>query len=311
MIITVTPAPSIDRTHVIDTVRPGAVNRAKEVYVEASGKGVNVSRAVAGAGCDTLAILPVGGKEGSLLTGLLDEEHVRYHAVPVATVTRSNITVLADGVTTKLNAPAVTISDTDIEAILDACADNIAADDWVVFAGTSPDGAHRLVGALCELAHDAGARIAVDTSGVALREALKHKPDLLAPNIDELVEIDVDRTLTEGGDVDHIHAAAEAAEQLAALTEGAVLVSLGEHGAVFSDGSATWHAFGPALVPVNTARAADALLSGYLAESAASITGRLRNAIAWARAACMLPTTGGPIAETARIPDITVEPLTH
>ena len=59
MIVTVTPNPSIDRTVTLGTVLTrGAVHRLQSVSSEPGGKGVNVARALALAGVDTLAVLP-------------------------------------------------------------------------------------------------------------------------------------------------------------------------------------------------------------------------------------------------------------
>ena len=72
MIVTLTPNPSIDRAVVIDALRRGEVHRATDSRVDPGGKGVNVSRALAAQGAETLAVLPVGGPEGHLLEELLD-----------------------------------------------------------------------------------------------------------------------------------------------------------------------------------------------------------------------------------------------
>ena len=47
MIVTVTPNPSLDRTVEIDALVRGDVLRARRASVEAGGKGVNISRALA------------------------------------------------------------------------------------------------------------------------------------------------------------------------------------------------------------------------------------------------------------------------
>ena len=59
MIVTLTMNPSFDRT--VELAAPlarGQVQRAVVTGQEPGGKGVNVSRALHAAGCDTLAILP-------------------------------------------------------------------------------------------------------------------------------------------------------------------------------------------------------------------------------------------------------------
>lgn len=125
MIITLSPSPSLDRTYPLDGFIFGAVNRARATTVEASGKGVNVSRALAGAGTPTVAVLPLGGAEGAQLASLLHAEGIATASVPVTEPTRTNITLALPGDTTKVNAPAGPLTIADQEALLDAL-DNLA-----------------------------------------------------------------------------------------------------------------------------------------------------------------------------------------
>jgi len=71
VIVTVTPNPSIDLTLELAELRRGTVHRATGRHVEPSGKGVNVTRALAANGLASLAVLPVGGSEGLELADLL------------------------------------------------------------------------------------------------------------------------------------------------------------------------------------------------------------------------------------------------
>lgn len=50
MIVSLTPNPSIDRAIVIDALLRGEVHRATSSRIDPGGKGVNVSRALAGPG---------------------------------------------------------------------------------------------------------------------------------------------------------------------------------------------------------------------------------------------------------------------
>ena len=54
------------------------VHRATRSTLEASGKGVNVSRALARAGLPTCAVLPAGGAAGRYLAELLEDEGVPH-----------------------------------------------------------------------------------------------------------------------------------------------------------------------------------------------------------------------------------------
>jgi 1-phosphofructokinase len=76
MIVTLTLNPSVDRTVDVDTLVRGAVVRARDVHVDPGGKGINVSRALAGHDIKTRAVVTTGGAEGRHLVALLQAEGI-------------------------------------------------------------------------------------------------------------------------------------------------------------------------------------------------------------------------------------------
>ena len=326
MIITVTPAPGLDRTYTAPNYLEGRVNRAQTSTVEASGKGVNVSRALAAAGAATVAVLPLGGPEGRQLAELLGAEGVPFLAVQTEVATRTNTTIAVTGrSTTKMNAPSPELPRqvwSDLRRLIgDLLLQHPGA--WVLCSGSVPVGAERLPAELIELARSSGARSAVDSSGAALSTALTAGPDLIAPNhleLAELVGVDPGTLDPDGAQADTttslVDLAAGWAGILAGRTGGAVLATLGASGAVYADASGTWHALAPPIVPVNTVGAGDALLAGYL--SVAGSTGRghaadpggaLATAVAWGTSACAMPGTSGDVAAGADVAAVTLTRL--
>ena len=199
MIITVTPNPGLDLTYSLPATgsEDADVCRASRSTLEASGKGVNVSRALNAVGVPTCAVLPAGGPTGRCLVELLDDEHVPHRVVPQEGHTRVNTTALRPGgETLKLNGPGGTLTAAEQEALVGAtrrALDDAAAgggETWVAVCGSLPPGvtAH-VVTELVDLAHAHGARCAVDASGEALVAALEARADLVAPNRDELAEV--------------------------------------------------------------------------------------------------------------------------
>jgi 1-phosphofructokinase len=318
MILTVTANPSLDRTYRIDgKIELGEVNRAGSEDVEASGKGVNVSRALHAAGLATTCVLPLGGAEGEQLRRLIAADGLAYRAVEVTGPTRTNTTLAdAGGRTTKVNAPGHALPAAAADALV-ALVGLLAGDArWVVCSGSLPPGTPpELVGRLVRAARAGGARTAVDASGEALAAAAVAGPDLIAPNADELGRL-VGRTLPGHGQA-LIEAAADAAAALAASTGTSLLVSLGADGALWVPAghpADRLHGRPPRVEPVNTAGAGDALLAGWLAADAGpaaaddlvGATARLAQAVAWGTAACLMPTTSGDVAATADVGTVTV-----
>jgi 1-phosphofructokinase len=279
MIVTLTPNPSLDRTATVPELRRGEVLRASRVQLDPGGKGVNVARALTAAGTPTVALLPAGGTVGERLADLLAPEGVPVVAVPIAGTTRSNITVVeADGTTTKINEPGPEISPAELAALERRAVELAGRGSWLVCCGSLPAGVpDDFYARLTRHAHDAGAKVAVDSSGAPLAAACAGRPDLLKPNLDELTEL-AGRPLPLLGDV------VEFCRELVAGGVGSVLVSLGARGAVLVDAAETHHAAGPLVAVRSTVGAGDAALAGFL-HAGGSGPQALRTAVAYGTAA--------------------------
>lgn len=302
MIVTLTPNPSLDRALHLERLEPGEVNRAVGTHQHPGGKGINVSRALAAHGVASRAVLPSGGPDGAELVALLAAQGVDARPVPVAGDTRSNITLTeSSGATTKINAPGAALAPAEVDALLAAVEAEVAAGaDAVVAAGSLPAG---LDDAFFTRVADLGARhgvpVVLDTSGAPFAAAVRHGGlALVKPNDEELADL-VGQDLTTVGDV------LDAARSVRALGTDAVLVSLGAHGALLVADGGSWWAGGPALVPVSTVGAGDSTLAGYLA-AAGPPADRLRRAVAWGRAAVLLPGSAVPRPSDIRTTEVTV-----
>ncbi|WP_217168717.1 1-phosphofructokinase, partial [Streptomyces sp. AC512_CC834] len=259
MILTVTPNPSLDRTYEVPSLDRGEVVRATGERVDPGGKGVNVSRAVTAAGQRTVAVLPLGGAPGALVADLLDAQGIEVAPVPIAGATRANIALAeTDGVLTKINAPGPELSAAERELLLETVRRQSSGADWIACCGSLPRSLPLSWYAdLVSRAHAAGVRIALDTSGPALLQALRERPDVVKPNAEELAEA-VGRPLATVGD------AVKAAEELRELGARSVLASLGADGQLLVDDAGTW--FGSARVDAvrSNVGAGDSSLAGFL-----------------------------------------------
>ena len=282
MIVTVTPNPSIDRTLRIPPLRRGQVVRATSATAEPGGKGINVARALASEGVETIAVVPVSEASAGVLAGLLGTT-TPLDPVTITGEIRVNVSLVEDdGTVTKINEPGPPMGNEDVVALIARAVDWGSRARWIVACGSLPPGApDGLYATLAQQAPD-GVRIAVDADGEALKACIGCPIDLLKPNRHELEQL-IGRQLHTLGDV--VTAARGLVEQGAA----AVLVSLGPDGAVLVEGSAARHAEAPIDDVVNPVGAGDALLAGYLA---ADLDGpRLATAVAWSVAACRSPGT--------------------
>lgn len=297
MIVTLTANPSIDRTvQLSGRLERGAVLRSESVSDQAGGKGVNISRAAVAAGVPTLAVLPVADRDP-----FLHDLGIPCCPVGPAGPTRINLTITEpDGTTTKINAPgspALPALLTSVQAALVAAATDA---HWVVLAGSLPPGAPAgwyadLVAALD--AAGSPARIAVDTSDEPLLALVgrlgDHPGVLLKPNAEELASLTgADPAVLEADP----QATAATAGQLIARGAGAVLATLGAHGAVLVTAEGAWHASPPPITVVSTVGAGDSSLFGYLSGDLQGLgpEASLALAVAYGSAAAALPGTTIP-----------------
>lgn len=303
MIVTLTPNPSLDRTIAVDQLLVGEVHRAHGLHIDAGGKGVNVSRALAANGLSTMAVLPANGAPALEFSARLDGDGVPRDYIALDGAVRTNITIVdAAGVTTKINEQGRASTAADAKAMLDAVDRHIAGATWVVGCGSLPPGIDgSLYVELIERARAQGVRVAIDTSGTALQKAVAASPDLIKPNHEELEEL-VGKPLPTLRDV------LEAARRLVADGIGAVVVSLGEHGALAVDATTAVHAAAVVSQPQSTVGAGDCLLAGLLAgiDAGASLADALASGVRWGAAAVALPGSTVPSPGDLSLATVTV-----
>ncbi|MFJ6679212.1 1-phosphofructokinase family hexose kinase [Microbacterium sp. NPDC091382] len=316
MIVTLTTNPSLDRTISLeDPLRVGEVQAALGAREDAGGKGINVARVVAAAGRPTLAVLPLDPSDA--FAGALEATGIPVQTVPHDGATRANITIADDaGTTTKLNLPGATFTESDAAALTAAVVAAAEGADWLVLAGSLAPGLPEdyyvsVIESVRSVWGAAAPRIAVDTSGPALAEAVASgRPDLIKPNDEELAELagrDLDPTLSLP------QAVVAIASDLVPGAVGAALVTLGGDGAVLVTADGSWHGTPPPTRVRSTVGAGDSSLAGYLlAETVgASPQERLRSGIRYGSAAASLPGTQPPTPNDLSTGEVPVRRLTQ
>lgn len=313
MIVTVTANPSIDRAvRLAAPLAHGEVQRAVDAREDAGGKGVNVARALRGAGIPTRAVFPAASDDPFVL--LVAHAGLDARRVEIDGAVRANLTVAdPDGTTTKINLPGATLSAADRARLVDGIVEAARGAQWLVLAGSLPPGAGDdfytdVSRAVRADGGEAAPRIAVDTSGAALAHVVAHaRPDLIKPNDEELAEL----VGVDGATGDVVAGAISHARALVPARVGAALVTLGGDGALLITADAIYRAHAPRITVASTVGAGDSSLAGYLIAEASGATpeARLRRAVEYGAAAASLPGTQIPTPSDIPAWDIAVESL--
>jgi 1-phosphofructokinase len=315
MILTVTPNPSIDRTVTLATpLTRGAVHRVSSVTTEPGGKGVNVARALTLAGVDALALLPAAGTDPLVMA--LQGSGVPFRCVPIISPVRTNIAVTEmDGTTTKINEPGAHLDAAAIDALTRSVIGGAEHAAWVVMSGSLPPGMPDTwyADVVAQLA-DFDCKVAVDTSDGPLAGLVagldRGAPDLMKPNAEELAGVigfspqALEAALAQGDPEPVV----SAAHQLIDRGVGAVLATLGAAGAVLVDGTGSWLATPPPIVPRSTVGAGDSSLAGSVraAVGGAEPPQCLQMAVAYGSAAAALPGRALPTPAAIELDDVAV-----
>ncbi len=318
MIVTVTPNPSLDRTVTLATpLTRGAVHRVKSVTTEPGGKGVNVARALSLAGVDAVALLPASGTDP--MVAALQDIGVPFRCVPITAAVRTNIAITEmDGTTTKINEPGAEMNAAAIDALTRSvvgCAEHAS---WVVMSGSLPPGMpDTWYAEVVALLAPYPCKVAIDTSDrplTALVDGLdRGAPDLIKPNAEELASVigyspQALEAAVAQGDPEPV---VSAAQRLVDRGVGAVLATLGAAGAVLVNGSGSWLAVPPPILPRSTVGAGDSSLAGYVRADVegAQPAQRLQMAVAYGSAAAALPGSALPTPAEVDLDAVAVTPI--
>lgn len=245
MFVTLTPNPAIDR---VLSLRQALVtehlHRVAEVWEQAGGKGVNVSRALRALGAQVQTAAVVGGFNGQKFASLLEAEGLSgiLEHVEGGETRECQIITGPAGHPTEVYEPGLAYDAAGLQRLLG----RLPTARRVVSGSLPPDCSQDDFRALLRDWQP----VAVDTSGPALLTALDRGVPLVKPNQSELAAV------AGSGDLD-------AARQVYARTGTTLLVTRGAQGA-WLVGQEVWEAIPPALTVSNPVGAGDSTLAGYL-----------------------------------------------
>lgn len=258
-ILTLTLNPALDLTVKLGQLRAGEVNRSDAMFTHAAGKGLNVAQVLADLGHQLTVSGFLGLDNPQAFDQLFEQRGFVDAFVRVPGETRSNIKLAeADGQITDINGPGLQVSSEAQQALFERIERIAGQFDAVVVAGSLPRGVspqwlQRLLGML----NKQGIKVALDTSGEALRACLQAAPWLIKPNTDELAEV-------LGVPLEPAAALVTAARELQRHGIEHVVVSQSAEGLCWFRTGAALHALPPKVSVASTVGAGDSLLAGLL-----------------------------------------------
>jgi 1-phosphofructokinase len=263
-IITVGLSPTWDITCRGRNLDWGLHETIDEQTIHPAGKALNVSRALAWMGHKSMAAGLWGEDDYEQMRISMQafKGHIKIKMTPVAGSTRRNITIIntSTGKDMHLRCKSDLASKKALKRLQADLGALVHENSVCVFAGTMPEG--ELVGdvvRMIKFCESRGAKIALDTSGPALREIVRTGAVwLIKPNVEELCEL-LERKIK-----DTPASLAEAGGGLLDKVE-VILISRGKKGSIVVTKEAAWRAKSRDRARVfSTVGCGDYLLAGFL-----------------------------------------------
>ncbi|WP_374528398.1 1-phosphofructokinase family hexose kinase [Novosphingobium sp.] len=296
-IATLTLNPAIDSACEAEKVFPTHKIRTFGERYDPGGGGINVARVLARLGSKVEVVYLSGGATGALLDELLVDAGMHKHRIAIHDHTRMSLAVFerATGQEFRFVPEGPLVSEGEWQAAL---ADSAALDcDWLVASGSLPRGVPddffaRLAAALAPR----GVRLALDTSGPALKAALDAGGLALVKPSQGEFEALTGQTFASPTEI------GEAAQAMVRAGKAAMIaVTLGHEGAVLAHADGVEIRPGAKVEVRSATGAGDSFVAGmvHALSGGAAAAEALRWGMACGTAAVLNPGTG-----LAHVPDI-------
>lgn len=261
-ILLVGTTPAVNRILWFDRVTLGAVNRSRRQQTAPTGKAVNAARVLTRLGGECRLLQVLGGETGRYAVAGLEKEGIEHTTLWMSdeAPTRICTTLLAPlQETTELVEEAAPMSAEEVDSLMGLVEHHLTAASALMLSGSCPVGVpDTFYAQLTAAARETGKPVFIDAQGASLRQALKVRPFLVKPNLEESAAA-LGFPLT--GDRE-----ADAQTAVTRLTEAGAewaLVSMGEAGALLGNRSnAFWRIASPKLTAVNPIGSGDSLAAG-------------------------------------------------
>jgi len=185
MFLTICLNPTIQKTLSFPSVVSGAVNRTPAHRLDASGKGVNVTRVLNQLEKKAVHLTHLGGVMRPLFLSLCEQDNLPVEWVESNSDIRFCYTVIneSDSSVTELVEESHPIGADTEERLLENFNRLIKDNYCLIISGTKAAGySDTVIPTMVCKAKEKGLRVILDIKGNDLIESLKYKPDIIKPN---------------------------------------------------------------------------------------------------------------------------------
>lgn len=289
-IITLTMNPAIDKSSSVDHVVAERKLYCTAPRFEPGGGGINVSRAVKKLGGESVALYPCGGPTGETLRLLFDQEGLDHRSVPILGWSRENLIVLEEstGQQYRFGMPGPEIGEEECQRCLEELFSEESGPDYIVASGSLPPGVPEdFYARIARMGKARGARVVVDSSGEALRLAMREGVYLIKPNIREFREL-MGTGMEEESEIRDL-----AKQVVSGGQSEVVVISLGAAGVLMVSAAGPERLQPPAVPIMSKVGAGDSMVAGLVLSLARgnALRDAVRFGVAAGTAAVMTPGT--------------------
>ena len=287
-IVTLTINPALDKSTQVEKIEPEHKLRCAAPVFEPGGGGINVSRGIRNLGGDSLAYYLSGGATGQVLQQLLDDEGITHMPIPSVKWTRENFSVVETSTDKqyRFGMPGSVIPEYEWQYSLIKLEKTFPKPEYIVASGSLPRGVpNDFYARVATIAKKIGAKLILDTSGEALKQAAGIGVYLLKPNLNELAML-AGKEEIQDGEIEQF------GKQL--LANGmceVMVVSMGGQGAMLITKDQVEQVPAPKVKARSTVGAGDSMVAGlvYKLSLGWSLSDSVKYGVAAGAAAVMSP----------------------
>jgi tagatose 6-phosphate kinase len=253
---------AIDKTIVVDSFALDKIHRSEKVVALAGGKGCNVARALSKMGKMPVVSGWVGGFAGKFIEDELNKEGIATDFVETGFESRTCTSILdqENQTMTEIYEKGEAVPEEKIEAFVARFTEIVGNYRAITLSGSLPPGVpSNIYARLIQIACAAGIPTYLDSSKKALRDGIAAQPFLVKPNEEEI------SALLDEKPGSSVHQLATATQTIASRYTTTVVLSLGERGALVSDGERVIQAQPPKVDAISAVGSGDSMLAGFVA----------------------------------------------